>query len=121
MIRGLLSQGSRFLAAATLLPLISGVFADDAMARRFRQHFDDGGEEKAAQLLPTRPMLAVVSIRDQRVTFYDAKGDSTRSGVSSGQTGLETPVGVYSVLEKDIDHHSNIYDDASMPFMQRIT
>lgn len=72
-------------------------------------------------MLAARPMLAIVSIRDQRVTFYDAKGNSIRSGVSSGQRGLETPVGIYSVLEKDIDHRSNIYDDAQMPFMQRIT
>src|SRR6185312_11993 len=41
--------------------------------------------------------------------------------VSTGQTGYETPVGVYSVLQKQEEHYSNVYDDASMPFMQRIT
>ena len=34
---------------------------------------------------------------------------------------MDTPVGVYSVLQKEVDHTSNIYDDAKMPFMQRIT
>jgi hypothetical protein len=41
--------------------------------------------------------------------------------VSSGQKGRETPAGVFSVIQKDADHHSNLYDDAYMPHMQRIT
>jgi lipoprotein-anchoring transpeptidase ErfK/SrfK len=41
--------------------------------------------------------------------------------VSSGQKGRETPAGVFSVIQKDADHHSNLYDDAFMPHMQRIT
>ena len=35
--------------------------------------------------------------------------------------GRETPAGVFAVLEKNFDHHSTLYDDASMPHMQRIT
>ena len=41
--------------------------------------------------------------------------------MSSGTTGRDTPSGVFSVVEKDKDHHSNLYDDASMPNMERIT
>jgi hypothetical protein len=41
--------------------------------------------------------------------------------VSTGIKGRETPAGVFAVLEKDLDHHSTLYDDASMPHMQRIT
>jgi hypothetical protein len=67
------------------------------------------------------PVLAVVSIRDQRVSIYDASGGSMNARVSSGRDGYETPVGVYSVLQKEEEHYSNLYDDASMPFMQRIT
>jgi hypothetical protein len=44
-----------------------------------------------------------------------------RAPVSTGIKGRETPAGVFSVVEKDKDHHSNLYDDASMPNMQRIT
>lgn len=75
----------------------------------------------AARALAFKPVIAVVSLRDQRVSFYDARGSSLRAPISSGQHGLETPAGVYAVLEKDVDHHSNVYDDAAMPFMQRIT
>src|SRR6267142_2284547 len=67
------------------------------------------------------PIMAIVSIKSQQVTFYDADGWILRAPVSSGATGRETPAGVFAVLEKDKDHHSSLYDDAWMPNMQRIT
>jgi hypothetical protein len=67
------------------------------------------------------PIMAIVSIKTQQVTFYDAEGWIFRAPVSTGTTGRETPAGVFAVLEKDLDHHSSLYDDASMPNMQRIT
>ena len=67
------------------------------------------------------PVMAIVSIKSQQVTFYDADGWILRAPVSTGVTGRETPAGVFAVLEKDKDHHSSMYDDAWMPNMQRIT
>jgi hypothetical protein len=67
------------------------------------------------------PIMAIVSIKSQQVTFYDAEGWILRAPVSTGTTGRETPAGVFAVLEKDPDHHSSMYDDAWMPNMQRIT
>jgi hypothetical protein len=67
------------------------------------------------------PIMAIVSIKSQQVTFYDADGWILRAPVSTGITGRETPAGVFAVLEKDEDHHSSLYDDAWMPNMQRIT
>ena len=67
------------------------------------------------------PIMAIVSIKSQQVTIYDADGWILRAPVSTGTTGRETPAGVFSVVEKDKDHHSNLYDDASMPNMERIT
>ncbi|WP_029586461.1 L,D-transpeptidase [Bradyrhizobium sp. URHD0069] len=67
------------------------------------------------------PIMAIVSIKTQQVTFYDAEGWILRAPVSTGTTGRETPAGVFAVLEKDKDHHSTLYDDAWMPNMQRIT
>jgi lipoprotein-anchoring transpeptidase ErfK/SrfK len=77
--------------------------------------------EAAAPGAAGEPIMAIVSIKSQRVTIYDANGWILRSPVSTGTTGRETPAGVFSVLEKDKDHHSNLYDDAWMPNMQRIT
>jgi hypothetical protein len=67
------------------------------------------------------PIMAIVSIKTQQVTFYDADGWILRAPVSTGISGRETPAGVFAVLEKDKDHHSSLYDDAWMPNMQRIT
>jgi len=65
--------------------------------------------------------MAIVSLKHQRVTIYDADGPIMHAPVSSGMRGRETPAGVFSVIQKDKDHHSNLYDDAYMPNMLRIT
>src|SRR5713226_9229767 len=67
------------------------------------------------------PIMAIVSIKSQQVTFYDVDGWILRAPVSTGTTGRETPAGVFALIEKDKDHHSSLYDDAWMPNMQRIT
>ena len=55
------------------------------------------------------PIMAIVSIKSQQVTFYDADGWILRAPVSTGTTGRETPAGVFAVIEKDKDHHSTLY------------
>ena len=67
------------------------------------------------------PIMAIVSIQAQQVTFYDADGWIMRAPVSTGTTGRETPAGIFAVLEKEKEHRSTLYDDAEMPNMQRIT
>jgi len=110
---------ARNFASTILVILAANSFADGAEARdRVRDASDD---EIVQSSLSGPPVIAVVSIKDQRVSVYDAKGEALHSRVSTGQTGYETPVGVFSVLQKQEEHYSNIYDDASMPFMQRIT
>lgn len=66
------------------------------------------------------PMLAVVSLKEQRITVYDADGNTMRARISSGSTGNETPAGTFSILQKNRDHVSNVFHVA-MPFMQRLT
>jgi hypothetical protein len=78
-------------------------------------------EATAAPRDAGEPIMAIVSIKTQQVTFYDADGWILRAPVSTGTTERETPAGVFAVLEKDKDHHSSMYDDAWMPNMQRIT
>src|SRR5215470_11546813 len=67
------------------------------------------------------PIMAIVSLRSQRITIYDDKGWMLRAPVSSGQKGRETPAGIFTVLQKNAEHYSNLYDDAFMPHMQRLT
>jgi hypothetical protein len=79
----------------------------------------------APDIVASRPMrepfVAIVSLRAQRVTIFDAEGSVLHAPVSTGQAGRETPAGIYSVLQKEEFHTSNLYDDAEMPFMQRLT
>lgn len=71
--------------------------------------------------LPKGPLQIVVSINSQRVSLF-ANGERVAQGpVSTGVPGHPTPLGVFSVIEKDRHHRSNIYAGAPMPFMQRIT
>src|SRR6195256_6424044 len=67
------------------------------------------------------PIMAIVSLRSQRITVYDAQGWISRAPVSSGQKGRKTPAGIFSVLQKDAEHYSNLYQDGYMPHMQRLT
>jgi ribosomal protein L14 len=78
-------------------------------------------KEATAPRAAGEPIMAIVSIRTQQVTLYDTDGWILRAPVSTGTTGRETPAGVFAVVEKNKDHRSNMYDDAAMPNMQRIT
>ena len=70
---------------------------------------------------PGDVILAVVALAQQKITLYDAEGPVRRASISTGRDDYETPAGVFSVLQKEEEHYSNLYDDAAMPFMQRIT
>ena len=101
--------------AAALTVLIAAPPADARQA----------GPARPTQMTAPRPaaepIMAIVSIKSQHVTFYDAEGWILRAPVSTGTTGRETPAGVFAVVEKNKDHHSSMYDDAWMPNMLRIT
>ncbi len=63
----------------------------------------------------------VVSIADQKLYVYRAARLVAVSSVSTGKPGHDTPTGDFKILQKAVKHNSNQYDDASMPYMQRIT
>src|SRR5216684_1595445 len=70
---------------------------------------------------PSGPFLLAISIGSQRVTVYDDGTPVAVSPVSTGMAGHLTPMGVFSVIQKQRWHHSNLYSNAPMPYMQRIT
>jgi len=86
-----------------------------------KQGYHEHVTEATAARDAGEPIMAIVSIKTQHVTFYDADGWIVRAPVSTGVKGRETPAGVFAVIEKDVDHHSTLYDDAWMPHMQRLT
>jgi lipoprotein-anchoring transpeptidase ErfK/SrfK len=67
------------------------------------------------------PVTVVISIPLQRAYVYRGQALIAASSVSTGKEGKDTPVGVYPILQKKQMHHSNLYDSAPMPFMQRLT
>ena len=70
---------------------------------------------------PNSPLLLIVSIKQQKLRVYDVNGEITSTRVSTGRPGFDTPQGVFSILEKNVHHESNIYSGAEMPYQQRIT
>ncbi|MFH0301083.1 L,D-transpeptidase family protein [Bradyrhizobium sp. 31Argb] len=77
--------------------------------------------EKDTGIKPQTPLIITVSIHDQKMRVFDANGLFAESPVSTGMKGHSTPMGVFSVIQKHKFHHSNIYSNAPMPYMQRIT
>ena len=67
------------------------------------------------------PLVVVVSLADQRAWVFREGMRVATSTVSTGKAGKETPTGVFPILEKKKVHRSNLYDNAPMPFMQRLT
>jgi len=89
-----------------------------------RTHKPPGKKEtqvKDTTVHPQMPLIINVSIAKQKVRIYDANGLFAEAPVSTGMAGHPTPMGVFSVIQKDRYHHSNIYSGAPMPYMQRIT
>jgi chemotaxis protein histidine kinase CheA len=106
------------LAATAALTALTAASPADAAPR---QTPPEQTTEAAAPRHAGEPIMAIVSIKSQKVTIYDADGWVLRAPVSTGTAGRETPAGVFSVVQKDKDHRSSLYDDAWMPHMLRIT
>jgi hypothetical protein len=70
---------------------------------------------------PSGPLLIVCSIDDQILYAYRNGMQIARSTISTGRKGKATPTGVFSILQRKVDHESSIYKGAKMPYMQRLT
>lgn len=67
------------------------------------------------------PLLLVVSLDEQRAYVYRNGVLIGVSTASTGKKGHETPTGVFTILQKNKEHYSNLYNNAPMPYMQRLT
>lgn len=75
----------------------------------------------APSLAPSGPMLLVVNTTTQRAVLYRNGVPIGASTISTGRAGYRTPTGVFSILQKHVEHYSRKYDNAPMPYMQRLT
>lgn len=70
---------------------------------------------------PEGPVLLVVNIPKQRTVLYRNGVPIAASTVSTGRPGYSTPTGIFTILQKRVEHYSSTYDNAPMPYMQRLT
>ena len=75
----------------------------------------------APEIAPRGPVLLVVNRATQRAIIYRNGIPIGVSTVSTGRPGYRTPTGVFTILQKRVEHYSSIYDNAPMPYMQRLT
>jgi hypothetical protein len=75
----------------------------------------------APGVAPEGPIVVVVSLDEQRGYVYRNGVEIGYTTVSTGKPGHETPTGIFTILQKDKDHHSSKYNDASMPYQERLT
>jgi len=75
----------------------------------------------APEVAPNGPVLVIVNTRTQRATVFRNGIPIGATTISTGKQGHETPTGVFTILQKQVEHHSSKYDNAPMPYMQRVT
>jgi lipoprotein-anchoring transpeptidase ErfK/SrfK len=137
--RGLLRAGIATAAIATAMPADAAWFFDrqpiaqpllDPMTIQVKRQSNKrknaadaaaGLRSRTPEKVPEGPLQVIISIKHQRLTLYANGQPIAHSPVSTGVPGHPTPMGVFSVIEKQIYHESNLYSSAPMPYMQRIT
>ncbi|MGB6757801.1 MAG: L,D-transpeptidase [Xanthobacteraceae bacterium] len=104
------------------LALALGVTPAEARTKNKALHkeADRNGGERFGQT-PKGPVQIFVSIDQQKLHVYSDGAHVADTSVATGVPRLPTPTGVFSVIQKQVFHRSNLYSDAPMPFMQRIT
>jgi hypothetical protein len=108
------------IAGLTALAMLAGSIPAEARSER-------GPKPRVAEVPPPRVKIPpgelhiIVSLNDQRVSVYSNGVLAARSGVSTGTASNPTPMGIFAVIQKRRFHRSNLYSNAPMPFMQRLT
>lgn len=126
MISGL--RGALFLAACALVPTVPaaaqalGEAAQPAIPRlKAGQSIWFETPQLVKASIAGTPIKVVVAIRQQQALVYQGNRLIGVTTVSTGAPGYETPLGEFTILEKKVFHRSNLYSNAPMPHMQRLT
>jgi hypothetical protein len=99
----------------------SGAFTKGRQVAPLTGEFKPGDYTWHPQISPSGPVVILISIPAQMMYVYRNGVCIGRSTVSTGAKGHTTPTGVFTVLQKKVDHTSSIYKGAKMPHMQRLT
>ena len=119
MLKSLLSLLLLALAAAPAsaqpAPDYKPTLAERAAALEAGQYVWD------AKAPTSGPLLLTIDLTAQRLMVYRDGALIAAAAISTGSLGRETPTGVFTILEKKVMHRSTTYDNAPMPYMQRLT
>ncbi len=107
--------------SASILPIYSAQAEQSTAIVSQATALDPGEYVWQPESSPSGEVVVVVSIPLQMAYVYRGGGLIGVSTVSTGKPGNDTPVGSFEILQKRRDHRSNLYNDAPMPFMQRLT
>lgn len=125
LIKPLLAVAIVVTAASTALTASATLTAHGHTKGRevtpFTREFKPGDYVWKPWASPTGPVVIIVSIPEQRMAVYRNGIRIGRSTVSTGSAGHGTPTGVFTVLQKKVDHESSLYKGAKMPHMQRLS
>jgi len=117
--------GAGLLIAASTLP--STAFAQGSTVsspvelENQAQNLKPGQWVWAPDIAPKGPVLVYVDLSNQTASVYRNGVRIGASTISSGRPGFTTPTGVFTILQKDPHHHSSKYNDAPMPYQERLT
>jgi L,D-transpeptidase catalytic domain len=127
-----MNRGAIFIKLRALFPGALVAAAGLLCARA--ENFTQGNEQKPLtpelktgdyvwkpEISPAGPVVIIVSLQEQKLYAYRNGVRIGRSTISSGKDGHRTPTGIFTILEKNVTHHSSIYKGASMPYQERLT
>jgi hypothetical protein len=106
---------------ATITPICQAQAADTIGIEERHAWFEPGEYVWQPENSSEGDVVVVVSLSEQLAWVYRGDGLIGVSTVSTGKEGHETPTGSFPILQKRREHYSNLYDNAPMPFMQRLT
>jgi lipoprotein-anchoring transpeptidase ErfK/SrfK len=109
------------LLACSLLAAVVAWPPSQAEASLHRKSKRVDEAKKEQPISPKGPLIISIAIANQHLTVFDGSAAIAHAPVSTGMSGHPTPMGVFSVIQKQKWHQSNIYSGAPMPYMQRIT
>ena len=113
-----------FLLAPVMLAVQGGnaeTFTKGNEQRPLTPELKTGDYVWKPEVSPAGAVVIIVSLPEQTLYVYRNGVRIGRSTISSGKSGHHTPTGVFTILEKNVKHHSSIYKGASMPYQERIT
>jgi hypothetical protein len=108
------------LGMALVLLTVSSLSAQQVSPDTKPEDLADGEFVWRPEAAPSGPVVVLVSLTEQRAYVYRNGILIGYTNVSTGKPGHETPTGVFTILQKDKDHVSNLYK-AKMPYTERLT